>query len=585
MPANNASFTIMLTTEGGGQVKASLNDIAAALRKNSKDIGDVYDQTATAAERAAEREALAAKRAEEAEQRRMAATARRVADSLDPTAPAQRTFDAESMRVTAATKAGLLTQEQHAAYLAKLRNELFATTGAMKEHGSVLGLNRMQYITAQSAVLRFTDSVIAGRNPLTALSLESHKVVEIMSMSESGMGGALAAVAAVFTPVVIGATALTAALVAGIAAAYQYSAQMDALEAAATGFGRTSQLTGAQLMQIAQDGARAGDVSVSTAEKIEAAILHQTRVSADSLGDAVAITQKFADAMGIDATKAAEMLGKAMAEPAKGADDLATKYGYLTAAQIEEIHQLIEANRLTDAQSLLMKDLGGALDKAGDHVTAFTKLMRDLTSAATDSISKVGEAIAHMAGYFSKADQAKDLADKIAAAQKTLDNPAHVQWFQSDDETRRQIATWKSQLADLGKADTTARPNALAGEARDIVSKYGLNRDVQPKLEQLKQELATLQDAQRAGQHVDADTVDALNHAIRTFMTPEQKRVAEQTARALLRQAAPHSADRERAGQLTRERRGAAATVEGTVGTRRTTAGAATHAGRARAPG
>ncbi len=550
MPDNRASYTVVLNTDGSAQVKGDLTAVSAWAQQSAAQTSTAYDKSATAAENASAREVAAAKRAEDAERRRMAATAQRISDTLDPTAAPQRNFDAEAGRASKALAGGLTTQAQYDAYLKKLRDDLALTTGAMKEHGSILGLNRAQYITAQSAVLRFGDSVVAGRNPITALTLESHKLVEIMSMSEGGMGAALSTVGSLFTPVAVGAGIFTAALIAGAAAAYQYCAQMDALEAAATGFGRTSQMTGDQLMKLAQGNAQAGDVSVSSAEKVEAAILHQTRTSADALGQAIQITQKFADAMGIDTTKAAEDLGKAMADPAKAADELAQKYGYLTGAQVEEIHQLMEANRLTDAQSALLGDVGKALDKAGDHVTAFTKLMRDMTSVTTDSISKVGDAIAHLAGYYSKADEAKSLADKIANAQKTLDNPGHVQWFQSDDTTRKQIEQWKQQLTGLSAPENTARPNALAQEARGITAKYGVDPAVQPKLEQLKQDLATLKDAQAAGQHVNGDTIDALNHAITTYLTPEQKRIKEQTARAMLRQAAPHSAERERAAQM-----------------------------------
>ena len=547
--AANASYTITLTTDGAGQVRVALNEVATIAQTSADRTVAAYGQTAAAAEAAAAREAAAAKRVEDAERRRMAATARRITDTLDPSAPAQRTLDRESASAGAALQKGLISQQQYDAYLQKLKLDLVATTGAMKEHGGVLGLNRIQYLTAQSAVLRFTDSIIAGRNPITALSLESHKLVEIMSLSDGGMAGAMRVVAGLFSPLTIGAGLFGAALVAGAAAAYEYSVQLDRLEGAAAGYGRTSQLTGDQLMQLAQANAQVGQVSVGAAQAIEEAILHETRTSGDALGDAIKVTQKFADAMGIDTTKAAEQLGKAMADPVKGVDDLTRRYGYFTPEQVKLIHEMMEQNDLLGAQKVLLDGLGQALDRSGDHVTAFTKLMRDLTAAASESISQVGEALAHLAGYYSNADKIGQLRGEIFADQELLRQRGGSQIGYNEAATRKELADKQRQLADLLRTDASARPNQQSTEVRDIVAKYGLDRDVEPRLEALKNDLKKLEDAQHAGQHVNVETLDALRHAVRTFMTPEQQRIAEQQARAALRQAAPHSAEREAAGQ------------------------------------
>jgi hypothetical protein len=549
MPDNRASYTVVLNTDGSAQVKGDLAAVTEWAQKSAAQTSAAYDKTASAAENASAREIAAAKRAEDAERRRMAATAQRISDTLDPTARPTRDFQAESARAGAALKSGLIGQAQYDTYLLKLKKDLEDTTRGMKEHGGILGLNRAQYITAQSAVLRFSDSVIAGRSPLTALSLESHKLVEIMSMGEGGMAAALTQVSALFNPMVIGAAALTIGLVAGAAAGYAYSERLDVMSRAADGFGRTSQLTGAQLLDTAAKHAEAGQISVAAAGEIETAILRQTRTSDAALGQAIDIAQRFADAMGIDVAKAAEQLGKSLADPARAADELTMRFGYLTQAQVEHIHQLMEQNRLTEAQSSLLANLDNSLDKAGEHVNALTRAFRALMAAMSDGWNNLGQSIDHAMGVYTDAEKIADLQGKIAAQQQYLQTPGHYDLFSNDNTVRQQITDEQKQLAGMLKPQQDARANQLGSQAREIASKYGLDAGVQPKLEQLKTELATLQDAQRAGQHVNADTLDALNHAIRTFMTPEQKRIAEQTARAALRQAAPHSAAREAAGQ------------------------------------
>ena len=62
--------------------------------------------------------------------------------------------------------------------------------------------------------------------------------------------------------------------------------------------------------------------------------------------------------------KASESLAAAFADPAKGADDLAEKYGILDAATLGYIHDLVEQGHQTEAQTVLLKKLEGAFDGA-----------------------------------------------------------------------------------------------------------------------------------------------------------------------------------------------------------------------------
>ena len=580
---SKSDYTIRLDTEGSAKVKNDYADIAAASEQSSARTIKAIDRAAKAAEDAEARKAAlraqgdalftrpgespaspAAQQATPApnigsmiDQRRAQAAAQALRDQLDPAAKAQRGFNAEVATARELLEKGVISQVEYDGAVGLAEKALKSASTALKEHGTALGLNRAQYITAQSAVLRFSDMVMAGQSPLRAFALEAHKGAEVLSMDEGGMAGGLAKVRGLFTPVTIGAIGLTAAIVAGAAAAYSYAEQLDRMSRMADGFGRTSLLTGGQLQDLARTNDGIGQLTVKDAEEVESAILHQTRTSAEALGQAITITQRFADAMGIDAKKAAEDLGKAMADPAKGADDLASKYGYLSQAQVEQIHQLMEQNRLTDAQRALLGDLGGSLDAAGEHVNMLTRAWRGLMAAMSQGWNDVGAAINHAMGNFTNAEKTSALQAKIAADMRTLQNPGDIPNANRPDERRaliearlRQNQTEYAKLAGGEQQKNQSIEAArLAAETRATVAKYGLDTNVSPKLESLKQELATAEQAMRAGVKVDGNTVDALRHAVRTFMTPEQQRIAIQTAQADLRRAAPHSRERELAGQ------------------------------------
>jgi len=588
--AGKASYTVELDTTGAPKISQAFAETATAAEGAADRSEKAYDRVGAAAEKAEKQAAEARARAqamfEQAfgggtasapaqaastgsapvalarppvvqntsaliDQRRNQAMAQRVMDQLDPASKLQRDYNAEIDRTRGLLDRNLISQQQHDAYVVKLKRDLTESTNALREHGGMLGLNRSQYITAQSAVLRFSDSVISGASPLRAIALEAHKVVEVLSLDEGGMAGGLSKVSALFDVAILGIGGMTVAMAAGAVAAFQYSAQMEHMEAAATGFGRTSQLTGNQLKDIALNSAEAGRMSVGAAQDIETAILQQTRTSASALEQAIPVTRKFADAMGIDLKKASEDLGKALADPAKGADELASKYGYLSQAQVEEIHQMMEQNNLIGAQQALLQGLGGSLDKAGDHVLALTKLWQGLTATISNGWTNIGSAINHAVGSYTDAEKLKNLQDKIFDEQRQLGGDSGPSnrarsileaQLKKDQEDFAKMASGSQHQLDGG------RNNQLGSEARDIAGKYAVG-SVQPKLETLRQDLSKLEEAQHAGQHVDQETLDALHHAIRTFLTPEQQRVAIAQATADLRRAAPHSAARQQAGQ------------------------------------
>jgi hypothetical protein len=486
---------------------------------------------------------IAAFKAVEASATRMSAEGQKSFGNLTE---AQREFAKQVTSTTEAFRLGTINSEEYTARITKLRAELASASKGLNEHGAALGLNRAQYLTAQSAVLRFSDSVMAGQSPLRAMALEAHKVVEVLSLDNGGMAGGLAKVAGLINPVTVGIAAFAAVVIAAVTAAIQYNERLNQMEAATTGFGRASELTGETLIKTAEANAAAGKLTVGAAEEIETAILRQTRTSEQALGQVIKITQKFADAMGIDTKKAAEELGKALGDPAKAADELASKYGYLTQAQVEEIHQLMENNRLLDAQKVLLDNLGHELDNAGDHVSALTRNFRSLKATVAGLWDDLGSAITR--GYEAITNQ-QDKATKAAALQKQIFADMRLLQMGSGnlpdpnrpDQTRAvieaRLKAEQAQYAQLARNDggSDARGNQLGAQARSITAKYGLDPTVAPKLEALKQDLSTLTEAQRNGQHVDAATIEGLRHAIRTFMTPEQQKVAIEGARSDIR--------------------------------------------------
>lgn len=589
-----SDFTIVLDAQGGVRVRSEIGSIADAATKAADASATAADKAATAVERAKAREIAAEQRAAEQraklqqqinavfgprpdgsasptstalapppppaakqidalkQQIEFAAAAELLRSKLDPAGAAAQQYAKNIEYLGKLLAAGKITQEEHTAAVALAKKELDAVAKAHGVLGNALELNRAQFITGQSAVLRFTDSIIAGRSPLTAFALEAHKVAEVVSLDDGGVAGGLTKLRALVNPTTIALAGLAAAFIVGGKAAYDYEAALNGASRAADGYGRTSLLSGDQILESARKGAQAAGISVSAALDVETAILHQTRTSSEALEQATAISQRFADAMGTDVTDAAKALAQALGDPAKAADKLAESYGYLDSKQVEEIKSLVRANDLIGAQRVLLNDLDGQLDKTGEHVNVLTQDWRNLVSAISNGWAQIGSAIdeveARERGAQSSAQRIKDLQGIIADDKDRL-KPGFFSFLVDKSGIQAELDASEKQLSLLEKqtkaVNDRARANQLLAQARGIQGEYGLSATVSPERDklgqqksQLEQALAALHQQGQAGsaEYRDLQTsLAAVGHAYDTYLPKREKELAIEKARSELK--------------------------------------------------
>jgi phage-related minor tail protein len=261
---------------------------------------------------------------------------------------------------------------------------------ALDGHSGALGLNRQQTIIAQSAVLRFTDAIIAGRNPLTAFALEAHKGVEVLSTDNEGMAGGLAKVAGLINPVTIGIAAITAVIAIGTAAWISYADAMAKLETIAGGAGAVIGVTGQALEQNAEAAASAGVLTVGAARKIETGFVEMGGIGSGVLTGLTKLTADFAASTGQTSEQAEQALGKIFQDPIKGAEELASRYGTLSQAQVEQIRHIEDENGVYAAQAKLLDDLGPAFDGAAKHAEGLKASFDDIKSSISEAWAKLG---------------------------------------------------------------------------------------------------------------------------------------------------------------------------------------------------
>lgn len=561
-----ASVAIRLGTDGSAQVKADFAAIAESGDASAKRIVSAYDRASDDVAKAIERQSAAAARLQSASGSPVLASINRsvgtgydasananaaqyaallaaeerqieaVRTAIDPLYTAQKRYDDEVRIAGDLLKRGAIGEAEHAAAVRVSAGALAAAERNLEEHTGALSLNRMQFVTAQSAVLRFTDAILAGQNPIRAFALEAHKGAEVLALDDGGFAGGLAKVSAILNPVTLGVAAVTVALAIGTAAWVSYTDAVAKLETVADGAGAVIGVTGRQLEANAEATARGGVLTVSAARDIETGYVRMGGVGAGVLPRLTQLTADFAAATGTDMAAAQQALGKAFQDPVKGAEELAARYGLLSQAQVEQIRQLVEENDLYGAQARLLDDLGPAFDGAAKHAEGLRASFDEIKSAISGAWATLG---GFLTGISAATPAAARLAD-LQAKRTQLGN-TFAPGLRADLD--KQIADVQAEIT-RQQAQAGAAGNKFAQDAVNAGSDFTGHATLEAlkrKQAEIRRALsdpgsvATLQQSGMLDQ--TRQSLEAYTHAVDTFLAPAEKKRLLDEAEARLAQA------------------------------------------------
>jgi len=257
--------------------------------------------------------------------------------------------------------------------------------GAAMTRTSKLTAN--QLLTIQYTVNDVIASLASGANPLTILAQQGGQVTQAFG----GLGGTLRALAPFAFSAGGALTAFGVALGAAVLAAEKADAEFKALETSVVGLGRTTGLSAQGLRDLAAASADAGNVTRAAAEQMAISYANTGALGGQVIGKLITITDDYARATGQDAKKATEELGKAFADPARGAEMLQGKFGLLDAETLRLIRSMQASGETAQAQELLFERLGFTLDGQVPKVSGLkgwwdrlTKSISDAAAAARD---------------------------------------------------------------------------------------------------------------------------------------------------------------------------------------------------------
>lgn len=505
------------------QLSVSFQDDVSAAAKAAaaslKSVGDAATVTEERVTRASRTAAQLGAQFGDAERltAKLDATTRRFGAALtDLEKSALGAADKEALRASILANQAIAVQkttDAHARYIAAIRDANRATgegvdslNGLSGAHGAV-GSSAAKMREGLVLVHEFIRGDYKRAVGSGMIELQNFGLMQkIVTASASPMGLALAA------------SAVTVGVLT--AAAVSFHESFNAVTLAVKATGDATGLTRGQLEQLAVSTAASTHLSVQGAREVQTALVSTGQVAGDTLVRLMALTEGFAKLTGVDAAEAAKTLGKAMEDPTASATALTKQYNLLDAAQLQAIKSAQESGNQAKAQGLLLDALQPRFQDAAKNIGLIAAAWHLVANAASNAIDKMGQI-----GKNNTLDQG------IAAARAALANvPLGV------PERAAAIQAQLDNMLEQQRRDQAliAQRQAQADAARQSIAAQGVIAQIDPNA---GNKLTALQDQRSLVAGTDPNrlpggaidqkaTVDALDHAIATLMTDQNKSAA-----------------------------------------------------------
>lgn len=413
---------------------------------------------------------------------------------LDEAARAQANIARETSIADRAQREGLITQQQHAERLGLIGQRYAVATVQAGKFAGQTGLNRYELLNLSRQMQDVGVSLAGGQSPFVVLTQQGSQILDVFQATNGTVRGFfsqaigwagrfVASTAGVVTGV--GAIAAGALYAAG---AWQES-QRD-IEKALIGIGRRSGVTANDINQIARTASSATGLTIGEAREAATEFAKTGAIYKDNIQAASLVTKNFAIVTGQDAKEAAQSLGAALADPAKGADELNNKLGFLDGKTRELVITLANQNRVQEAQKILLDGVAGSVAKATDTLGPFEKAWLAVGKAASSVKNTVGAAL-------SPNTEQENLA-ALTARRDQLQSGSGIGLFNqrgNQGEIARLNAEIEKLQANLAKA--------AAAAADDRFKQFSIEADnavraLQPQIAQLQAVEKALADIKRA---------------------------------------------------------------------------------------
>lgn len=347
-----------------------------------------------------------------------------------------------------------------------------------------------------------------------ALSGRFTRMVGTSSILAQALAGQAATTSAVaFVTSAMGASILGAVAAIGLitAATISFESEEKKLTATAVGLGAQSGLTADQLKKI-------GEAADSSSQSVRETTKAAEEFAAAGVRDEGTVKElsnsieAFSRLTGVKFAQAQKTLAEAMKDPVKGAKDLHDQLGILDGAQLEEIDRLVALGDKTGAQIIITQAYIERIREAKQAGADLTAGFGSLINVLSDVYEKIGQV---SEGFGREAETiAEDLIPGLHRLAQAHRDAAAAAQHQIDEETQLNVASAK------GAKVYDETPEGELKKA--LLERKGALDDASAAL---------AADTKLYGAHSekvaeDKVAIDAANHALQTYRSEIQKKVA-----------------------------------------------------------
>lgn len=352
----------------------------------------------------------------------------------------------------------------------------------MEQAGKSIRLTTFELTNLSYQANDAATMLLSGSSAFQVFATQGSQVYQILAGSEGGLVGGLKdtgkALTSLLSPARLAGGAIVGAAALAVTSYASWIAAEKQLQLALEGRGRATKATTADLMAIAGAAADAGNVTVSEARDIAAALASTGKIGTDLYGALIDATRNFATVTQQELPAAAKEIADAFADPAKGAEKLNDKLAFLDTATLTYIKDLAASNRGHEAANLLLQKLNGVLPDASQNLTALGRAWKGVANFASNAYDAMGRGIGRLlegpgleeeiAGIEARLKELNSAAGKSGRYGQYDQSRERVELEQRLTELSDKRSKMEARSADAAKkaAEDTARSIAGARDPR-----------------------------------------------------------------------------------------------------------------------
>lgn len=445
----------------------------------------------------------------------------RLSASIDPADKAQQQIAKGTSILDKAFQQGVISQDDYQKRIGQLKERYGSAVTANDNFIKGAKATRYELINLSRQLQDVGVGIYSGQSFTTVLIQQGSQIFDVFA---SAAGGAkdlfyqLISGASKFIFSIKGVVAGIAGIgVAALVSAAQWVSSQNQIKRSLFGVGRASGATPGAINNIANQGASTFGLSVSEARNLATELAATGKIGVSAIGDIVKLGHDVATVLGVDSAEAAKLLAAAFADPAKGAEQLNAKLGFLNARMQQEINDLVAQNRLFEAQQKLADALKASLDGVGSVVGKVGKGWTAVGNTVSNIWTRLGESVAKGLGIADEesAKRIEDIKKEMEASQKLADA---YEGAYAGNQALDNIKTLQQELAKLTQEQDKNNESVKRQQAnqQSLILKSAIN-SAAPDIEDLKklQNAYVLFDNQlkevNATGGVNSDILDALS--------------------------------------------------------------------------